>query len=508
MRRVGLVLLLVLAASPVLAHVGSPNVFFDGQAGPYPVRVIVRPPKVIPGLAEILIRVREGKADRVTVQPVQWSAGAEGAPPPDAAQPVPGDAAQWSGQLWLMTFSSYSVKVKVGGAAGEGSVEVPVPAAPTQMLGMRPRLGWVLAGLGVFLFAGALSLVGAAVREGSLPAGEQPGAKNRTRARTVAVLAGLLLASALYGGKSWWEDVEAEKRSELYKPLHVTSAVRVEDGRGLLKLAIDDPKWLDKSWSPLMADHGKLMHLFLVREPGLDAFAHLHPVPLDRDHFEVVLPVLPSGRYRLYADVVHESGFPQTLVDKVGIPSSVGGFTGASREPDPDDSWRSAAPIATTGGLESPLEGGLSMTWRRRPEPLRADAESDLAFEVKGIDGRPVSLEPYMGMLSHAVIARDDGAVFVHLHPMGSINMAAQQLFERKTEEAEVQGEKGVAGAMPSGPGIDHAAMGHAMASPLPSSPSIVTFPYAFPQPGRYRLWVQVKTEGQVRTGVFDAEVR
>lgn len=502
MRRLALALLLTLAASPVLAHVGSPNVFFEGQAGPYPVRVIVRPPKVIPGLAEILVRVREGRADRVTVQPVQWSAGTEGAPPPDLAQPVPGDAAQWSGQLWLMTFSSYSVKVVVRGAAGEGSVVVPVPAAPTQMLGMRPQLGWVLAGLGLFLFAGALALVAAAVREGSLPAGEEPGAGHRTRARVVTVLAGLLLASALYGGKSWWDGVEAEKRSELYRPLHVTSAVRVEGGRGLLKLAIDDPKWLDKSWSPLMADHGKLMHLFLLREPGLDAFAHLHPVPLDRDHFEVALPALPSGSYRLYADVVHESGFPETLVDKIEIPLSAGGLPGVGREPDPDDSWRSAAAIARTGGLESPLEGGLSMTWKRGPSPLRADAESELAFEVKGIDGRPVSLEPYMGMLSHAVIARDDGAVFVHLHPMGSINMAAQQFFERKMGAAEELGGKG------DMPAMDHAAMRHAMPPSPPSAPSIVTFPYAFPQPGRYRLWVQVKTEGQVRTGVFDAEVR
>ena len=482
-------LALALAASPARAHVGSPNVFYDGDAGPYPVRVIVRPPAVVPGLAEITVRVKEGEADGVTVQPVQWRAGTKGAPPPDAAQPVPGDPELWSAQLWFMEQSSYSVRVHVKGPAGEGTAQVPVSVVPARILKMDVGMGAVLLGLGVFLFAGALTLVHAAVRESVLAPGEAPDTGRRTRARVVTALAGLFLALLLWGGKGWWDGIDSRAQEAIFKPFGVETAAGFDGGQRVLTLKIEDER--SREWTPLMPDHGKLMHMFLVREPGLDAFAHLHPVPQQKkEELRAALPPLPAGTYRVYADVVHESGFPQTLVDTVTLPAAPAaeGARG-TLAPDPDDSWRQASPIAKASGpAESPLEGGGTMLWHR--EPLAANRETTLRFEVRGADGGPVYLEPYMGMLSHAVVTRDDGKVFVHLHPMGSINMAAQQVFTRTAGAA--------AAAMDHSAHSRHAGHG---------APSVVSFPYEFPEPGRYRLWVQVKSGGRVETGVFDAEV-
>jgi hypothetical protein len=84
----------------------------------------------------------------------------------------------------------------------------------------------------------------------------------------------------------------------------------------------------------------------------------------------------------------------------------------------------------------------------------RAGAESRLAFDVTR-DGRPVAVEQYLGAKGHLVALRQGDLAFLHVHP----------------------------------------------------DESSLRFTADFPTAGRYRLFLQFKTDGRVHTAVFTQEV-
>jgi hypothetical protein len=45
------------------------------------------------------------------------------------------------------------------------------------------------------------------------------------------------------------------------------------------------------------------------------------------------------------------------------------------------------------------------------------------------------------------------------------------------------------------------------MPMPMPPITPDFQFPYGFPKPGAYRIFVQIKRAGAVETGVFDVDV-
>src|SRR5258706_13391578 len=96
--------------------------------------------------------------------------------------------------------------------------------------------------------------------------------------------------------------------------------------------------------------------------------------------------------------------------------------------------------------------------------------------------------------------------------PPGNFPRAAKMLLD-----ARMAKETGTAGGggdtMPAGMDhsmmmMDHSMMGHTMSPPSGNGSSIISIPYEFPGPGEYRVWVQIKIDGQVLTGIFDTPVK
>ncbi|HEX5076390.1 MAG TPA: hypothetical protein VFW03_24480 [Gemmatimonadaceae bacterium] len=489
LRRAALVAAIALVTS---AHIGSPDVWFDGLAGPYKVLVHVEAPPVVPGIAIINVRVAEPGVSRVTAFVNHYDATG-GTPPPDLASPIPQSPSWYRTRLWVMSPGSNSVTVSVSGARGEGTVVVPLVALPGRRLQFNGALAVVLSIAGIVLALGLFTIVGATVREGVLPPGVEPDAQRRRRARVAIARAVGVIAIVLVGGGAWWRAEDSAFTRGLFRPLAVRVAVDTSTAQRRFSLSITDSVWVhrnDVAWlrarraSPatsLVEDHGKLMHLFLVAADGGPAFAHLHPGTADTVTFTSALPDLPAGTYRVFADIVHQSGLTETLTSTVTLTDQRHSAT-RDTSTDADDSWSVSRKGDST---HSVLADGTVLTWNRSSAPLVAGEEAGLRFAATPPAGDTASLEPFLGMAGHVVVVRDDGNVFIHLHPLGTISLAAQVRLTRSAP----------------------AAMAHAMTAPLDAADSLY-FPYAFPQPGKYTVWVQVKRRGRVLTGSFPADVR
>lgn len=482
---------LALGACFLAGHVGSPDAIYEGRAGAYGVRVIVKSPPVIPARAEIVVRITEGTGvTRVVAAPYIWNGGNAGAPPPDSLVRVPGDPSLWTGRLWIMAPSSYSIRVTVEGAAGGGTAAVPFAALPTQVLGMDRGFALGLAAFGALLIAGFITLVGAASGEATLEPGVAVDASRRRRAWIARGAAAGIVTAFLVLGRLWWNAEEVAYAKGVYRPTRTLVTVGDSGGARTIALAIDTATLNRRRASPFIPDHGRMMHLFAIRE-DLGAMAHLHPAMRDSLHFGGPLPDLPPGRYRIFADVVRETGLAETLVGAV----TVDGGGPATPVADPDDATFTGAPQGATARLAD----GSTLTWTGAATPPRAGVEAPLAFVLRDAAGAERRVEPFLGMAAHAVVVRDSLDVFVHLHPVGTASMAAQRaLLERTTADS-------ARGALARRFAADTAHARHmAHDERLPGR---FTFPYAFPRAGRYRVWVQFRVDGAVRTVPFDVVV-
>jgi hypothetical protein len=198
---------------------------------------------------------------------------------------------------------------------------------------------------------------------------------------------------------------------------------------------------------------------------------------------------MAPGEYKLYADVVRTNGFPVTATTSITIPAGLPAAPLGSED-------ASASPPPLGSGDLGPVykfPDGYSMVWDR-PASITANSGYTFRFHLLDPAGHPATdMQPYLGMAGHAAFIKTDGTTFAHTHPDGSAAMPALML------------------ANPGGSDMDAGMTGDAGMADMPGMTSTISptveFPYGFPSPGRYRIFIQMKHAGTVETGVFDADV-
>jgi hypothetical protein len=531
-----------------LAHIGSPGVVFEGMLGKHRIMASINPPEVIPGTASIVVVIDGDPANvKVSAKPVYWAAGIQGTPRADELLPVAGEPGRYEGEVWFMSFGASSITLNIESAEGNEEVIIPVMAMATAQNEMEPSLSITLSILGLLLVVLMVTIVVSAMSDGLLPAGVNPGKNIRKRKIAGLVIGSVVMILILYGGKSWWDAWAAGYQNRLYKPFEAESKLIKKNSDNYFQLHLDPSKITvgptSRKISYIIPDHGKLMHTFLIREGTLDAFAHLHPKRIDTLTFESKLPPLPPGNYFVFSDITRFSGFSETIVSKLEIPEENMSVTFASwsEGADRDDTYAITNPISDDKptlldadllicgkpGMKTELPGGYTAVWESDGQAFKTNKLYALNFALFNPDGEPAVLEPYLGMMGHAVVLRSDGSVYIHLHPVGNYSMASQQILKERFDSGK-SGWEGLPVGYSFADSIDQVIswldklpdasrdsllMGDMIHTPVAiddpehDEHSMVRFPYVFPKAGDYRVWLQVKIDGKIVNGAFDVSV-
>ncbi len=529
------------------SHIGSPGVTFEGKAGNYSVMVLITPPEVIPGTAIINIYIKSEGIESIWAKPMYWYAGSKGTPTADEMKPVPNEPGHYQGLVWLMNTGTSGISLEVRGSNGSGQILVPVMAVSTTQKTMPASLGWILFSLCVLLVILMVTIISASVSDGLVKPDEAITQKIARKRWIGACVSAVILVLALWGGKSWWDSWASNYKRFLYKPLVATSSIFQNRGRNFLEFKIDTTKRAQLNFtrklSSVVPDHGKLMHFFLVRAGSMDVFAHLHPQRKDSATYVTPLPPLPNGKYLIFADITRLSGFSETIPDTIDIDNKIPAIVASvdSSYLTRDDTFFVTNPIAKEGtnqkmeqgivicgkpGVKTPLPDGSTAVWEHaNNEPFVSGKLYELSFSILDENSKPANLQPYLGMMGHAVVMKDDGSVYIHLHPVGSYSMASQQTIQNRFDKVtgpinwnkltkaslfmdsinqvvarldsltEDERNKLLMGSMPHATDSAHA------------EHSTVTFPYSFPSPGNYRIWIQMKRNGKILNSAFDTLV-
>jgi len=201
------------------------------------------------------------------------------------------------------------------------------------------------------------------------------------------------------------------------------------------------------------------LHLVVVRRDTA-TYEHVHPRKGEDGTWSVDLALRRPGVYRAYADF-QIGGEKRALATDLFAP---GEFRPSPLPaPGPTDQAVDAAG-KPADGLEVTLENS----------GVRAGRETALTFTVTR-NGQPFeALEPYLGARGHLVALRDGDLAYLHVH---ATDGGSEQAHGDGSTSTEGDGNE-------------------------------IQFAAKFPTAGHYRLFLQFKTSGAIRTVAYTLEVQ
>jgi hypothetical protein len=191
-------------------------------------------------------------------------------------------------------------------------------------------------------------------------------------------------------------------------------------------------------------EHERELHLIVVRRDTA-IYQHVHPRKQADGTWSVELTLPEPGVYRAYADFT---------IEGTGLTLATDLFVQGDFQPEP-------LPQPTTNDSD----GGYDV--ELRADGAMAKRESELTFAVSRAGQPAQNLEDYLGARGHLVALRDGDLAYLHVHPTAGHDDRAE--------------------------GADHE--------------NEVSFAATFPSAGRYRLFLQFKTDGEIRTVAYTMEV-
>jgi hypothetical protein len=481
--RIAVVALCVLAAAPAAAHIGSPHIYLEDNAGPFPVVAVVHMPPAIPGEADLQLRLQDrapGEEVEVSVREVPPQ-GVSHAPDWIPARESKVDRNFLTAPIPLMRFGVWKAQVRVRGERGEGMIEITVPAKRPNPGVMKLQLSGFLGTLVVLLLGSGWTMLVTMRRDAVHPPGVEPSAADRRAGVRIATVGmGIVVAWMGFIGFSWFNADVAHRRMGipgLQGTLNVLNPPVLAGKPVSAELVVRDRR--DAAVTDLVEDRGRLMHLVVVDRPGGTYMLHAHPTMVQPGKFNVRFVPPEAGRYTLLGDVVQESGEGQTVTATLDVQAGRPTRTPATVDAEDAYSFQPAMQEAVVGAITSDVGDGLVMRFVD-PDPISLERGEfyRLTFQLEDEQGQVVGpLEPYDSGDGHMIVLRHDEQVYTRLYPTGS-----------------------PAGGRVSGSG--------GVAAPAAADTARVSFPYGFPERGTYRCWVQVKYLGRIRTGVFDVAIR